>query len=118
LKYFRRVGQGHLINTSSVMGGKVRETAGAYSGTKHAVEALAEALRLELAGSAIKVSCIAPGLVTSELHRDNEIPPAVERNIDRPLAPSEVADAIVYAAQQPPHVNVSRLLLMPQDHKI
>ena len=118
LKHFCQIGEGHLINTSSVMGTKVRATAGAYSGTKYAIEALSEALRLELAGTAVKVSCIAPGLVTTELHRENKIPPAIERNICRPLSPEDVAKVVLFVVQQPPHINISRILVMPQDHRI
>ncbi|QYO68355.1 SDR family oxidoreductase [Leptolyngbya sp. 7M] len=44
LKHFQTVGRGHLINTSSVLGTKVRVTAGAYAGTKFAIEALSETL--------------------------------------------------------------------------
>ncbi len=53
LRHFRQQGSGHLINISSVMGTKVRPTAGAYAGTKHAIEALSEALRMEVAGSGV-----------------------------------------------------------------
>jgi NADP-dependent 3-hydroxy acid dehydrogenase YdfG len=118
LKHFCRVGEGHLINSSSVMGTKVRVSAGPYSGTKYAVEALSEALRLELAGTGVRVSCVQPGLVTTELHRDNKVPPAIERNIRRPLCAEEVAALVLLIAEQPPHINIARLLLLPQDHRI
>lgn len=118
LKYFKSRGVGHLINTSSVMGTKVRATSGPYAGTKHAIEALSEALRLELAGSGIKVSCVEPGLVSTELHRDWKTPPAIERGIARPLLADEVAQAILYIACQPAHINVARMLVLPQDHCI
>jgi NADP-dependent 3-hydroxy acid dehydrogenase YdfG len=65
VKHFRGRGSGHLINTGSVLGTKVRAQIGAYAGTKHAVEALSEALRLELAGSGIRITTVEPGLVTS-----------------------------------------------------
>jgi NADP-dependent 3-hydroxy acid dehydrogenase YdfG len=118
LKHFRRHGAGHLIHTTSVMGHKVRETAGGYAGTKHAIEALCEALRLELARSAIRVSCVAPGLVDTELHRDLDVHPSISRNISRPLEPADVANAIFWVMSQPPHVNVPQLIVLPQDHAI
>ena len=118
LKCFQSQNAGHLIHTTSVMGYKVRETAGGYAGTKHAVEALCEALRLELARTAVKVSCVAPGLVDTELHRDSPVKPAIARNIARPLSPSDVADAIVWVMLQPAHINVPQLVLLPQDHQI
>ena len=68
LKHFARQGTGHLVNMSSVLGKKVRTTAGAYAGTKFAIEALSEALRMELSHSEVMVSSIQPGLVMSGLH--------------------------------------------------
>jgi short-subunit dehydrogenase len=50
-RHFLDQGRGALVNMSSVLGTKVRPTAGAYAGTKHAIEALCEALRMELAGT-------------------------------------------------------------------
>ncbi len=118
LKHFKARDTGHLIHTTSVMGYKVRETAGGYAGTKHAIEALCEALRMELARSGVKVSCVAPGLVKTELHRDLSVHPSVSRNIQRPLAPEDVATAIRWVMCQPAHVNVPQLLVLPQDHAI
>ena len=51
IRHFVEQGFGHVINASSVMGTKVRPTAGVYSGTKFAIEALSEALRMEVAGT-------------------------------------------------------------------
>src|SRR5512140_1101115 len=62
-KHFKAQGEGDLINITSVVGTKVRETAGAYAGTKFAVEALSEALRMELARTDVRVTCIEPGVV-------------------------------------------------------
>jgi NADP-dependent 3-hydroxy acid dehydrogenase YdfG len=54
LKYFQIVGRGHLVNVSSVLGTKVRPTTGVYAGTKHAIEPLSEALRMEVAKTDIE----------------------------------------------------------------
>lgn len=118
LKHFRIQGHGHLIHTTSIMGHKVRETAGAYAGTKHAIEALCESLRIELARTRIKVSCVAPGLVETELHRDAAVRPAVARNIARPLQPDDVSEMILWLMLQPAHINVPQLVVLPQDHPI
>lgn len=118
LKYFCAQERGHLVHTTSVMGYKVRESAGGYAGTKHAVEALCEALRLELARSPVKISCVAPGLVQTELHRDIAVHPSVSRNIARPLTADDVAQAIVWVLSQPEHVNIPQLVVLPQDHPI
>ncbi len=118
LKHFRAVGRGHLVNTSSVLGTKTRINSGAYAGTKYAIEAWSEALRLELAGSAIKVTCVEPGLVITDLHRDYEVRPEVMQGVARPLAPEDVADLVVFALERPDHVATPRLMILPQDQQI
>jgi NADP-dependent 3-hydroxy acid dehydrogenase YdfG len=118
VKHFRRVGRGHLVNTSSVLGFKVRPKAGAYAGTKYAVEALSEALRLELAGSDIKVTCIEPVLVITDLHRDHAVRPEVAQSVAQPLQPADVAQCILFALQQPAHVAIPRLMVLPQSQEI
>ena len=118
LKHFREMGRGHLVNTSSVLGTKTRVNSGAYAGTKYAIEAWSEALRLELAGSAIKVTCVEPGLVITDLHRDYEVRPEVMQDIARPLAPEHVAGMILYALEQPDNVATPRLMILPQDQQI
>jgi NADP-dependent 3-hydroxy acid dehydrogenase YdfG len=117
LKHFKQCGVGHLVHVTSVMGYKVRESGGAYAGTKHAVEALCEALRLELARSAIRVSCIAPGLVQTELHRDLPVHPSITRSVQA-LDPVDVANVVQWLLDVPPHMNVPQMVLLPRDHAI
>jgi NADP-dependent 3-hydroxy acid dehydrogenase YdfG len=114
LKHFRTAGSGHLVNTSSVLGVKVRATAGAYAGTKHAVEALTQALRMEVAGSAIRVTSIEPGLVETDLHREMAVRPSVAYKIPEPLAPDDIARAVLFALEQPAHVAVPVIMVLPQ----
>jgi NADP-dependent 3-hydroxy acid dehydrogenase YdfG len=118
LRHFRNAGAGHLVNVSSVLGFKVRPTAGAYAGTKHAIEALSEALRMEVAGSAVKVSCIEPGLVMTELHRDLPVHPKDSLGVTQPLVPEDIARMVVFVATQPAHVAVPRLMVLPQGQAI
>jgi NADP-dependent 3-hydroxy acid dehydrogenase YdfG len=118
LKYFRTVNRGHLVNTSSVLGTKVRPTAGAYAGTKYAIEALSEALRMELAGTGIKVSCIEPGLVMTELHQDWQVHPSEMMNISHPLQPEDVAQCVRFLLEQPAHIQIPKLMILPDDHAI
>ncbi|RYF31277.1 MAG: SDR family oxidoreductase [Comamonadaceae bacterium] len=117
LKYFKEQGSGDLIHITSIMGYKVRETGGGYSGTKHAVEALCEALRMELARTDIRVSCVAPGLVRTELHRDLPIHPSITRNID-PLSPCDIAKAVLWLLQMPRQINIPQLVMLPKGHVI
>jgi NADP-dependent 3-hydroxy acid dehydrogenase YdfG len=116
MTHFKKAGRGHLINTSSILGTKVRPTAGAYAGTKYAIEALTEALRMEFAGTGVKVSCIEPGLVLTELHDHWKVHPRESMNIKNPLRPEDVARAIRFLLEQPAHVRIPRLMIMPGEH--
>jgi NADP-dependent 3-hydroxy acid dehydrogenase YdfG len=115
VRHFKQAGRGHLVATSSVLGTKVRASIGAYAGTKHAVEALAEGLRLELVGTGIRITCVEPGLVSTDLHRDFSEPPGRMQNIDEPLTPQDVARSVMFALEQPAHVLIPRVLILPRD---
>jgi NADP-dependent 3-hydroxy acid dehydrogenase YdfG len=118
LKHFKQQGSGHIINISSVLGTKVRPTAGAYAATKFALEALSEALRMELAGTSIQVSCIEPGLVLTELHNHWKIHPKDSMAIHEPLTVDNIVDAIRFIMKQPAHVRIPKLMILPGDHNI
>lgn len=118
LKHFRSVGRGHLVNISSILGTKVRPTAGAYAGTKYAVEALSEALRMELAGSGVKVSCLEPGLTMTELHNHWEVHPKDALNIRQPLRPEDIARSVRFLLEQPEHVLIPKILVMPGEQAL
>ncbi len=118
VKHFKSTGSGHLVNTSSIVGVKVAAEVGAYAGTKHAIEALAHALRLEVARTNIRITNLQPGLVATELHRAYEVPMAKQRNISHPLQPEDIARAMVFALTQPDHVRISTMLIMPGESPI
>lgn len=118
LKRFVNQGSGHVINISSVAGTRVRPTIGAYAATKFAMEALSEALRLELSDTDIKISCIAPGLVLTELHDDWEIHPVDLLDIRDPLSVEDIVEAARYIMKQPDHVRIPRLLIVPKGQKL
>jgi NADP-dependent 3-hydroxy acid dehydrogenase YdfG len=118
LKRFIISGQGHIINISSVLGTKVRPTAGAYAATKFALEALSEALRMELTGTNIQISCIEPGLVMTELHKDWAVHPKELMKIQEPLTTDDIVNAIRYLMDQPDHVRIPKLMILPKDHHI
>lgn len=118
LRHFVAVGGGHLINTSSLLGTKVRPTAGAYAGTKFAIEALSEALRLETAGTNVKVSCLEPGLVRTELHDRWEVHPTESMNILHPLAAEDIARCVRFLLEQPEHVRIARMLVVPGEQQL
>lgn len=118
LKRFKEQGFGHVINISSVVGTKVRPRIGAYAATKYAMEALSEALRIELSDTDIKVSCIEPGLVLTELHKDWEVHPMELFNIHEPLTVEDIVESARFIMKQPEHVRIPRLLIMPKGQKL
>ena len=107
---------GHIVLVSSGTGRFIHPSV-VYSGTKHAVSAMAESLRRELAPKMIRVTCIEPGAVRTEFI--SRMRPDVQRLVEQRLAgielleSADVADAILYAVTAPAHVNVSILTLYP-----
>lgn len=109
---FRKQGYGHLVQVSSILGTKIRPGAAAYSGTKHALEAITEAARLELSDTDVKVTAIEPGYVTTELHNHWPVKPRERMGIDG-LPPEAVARCIAFAVNQPPDVLIPKLMVVP-----
>jgi NADP-dependent 3-hydroxy acid dehydrogenase YdfG len=96
--------RGHLLLTGSVAGR--RNIPGSlYSATKHAVHAMGESARLELDGTGVRVTIIAPGIVDTPFFEN--VP------LEAPLDPGDVARAVLFALSQPPHVNVNEILVRP-----
>jgi NADP-dependent 3-hydroxy acid dehydrogenase YdfG len=118
LRQFKSQGSGDLINTSSILGMKVRPTVGVYAGTKYAIEALSESLRMELAGTGIRVMVIEPGYTATHLqsHWTDEQQEMLKAM--KPVQPEDIARAVKFMLEQPPNVVVSRLLMVPADQQI
>ena len=109
--------QGHVINIGSIAGHEVYPGGNVYCATKFAVRALSKGMRLDLNGTSIRVSEVAPGMVETEFslvrfHGDKERAGKVYQGLT-PLSPDDIADAIVYCATRPLHVNISEILVMP-----
>jgi NADP-dependent 3-hydroxy acid dehydrogenase YdfG len=115
LRLFKRQDRGYLINTSSILGTKVRPTAGWYAATKHAIEALTESLRLELAGTGVRVASLQPGLVDTELqdHWEAHLRPKVALGVKAPLVPEDIARVVRFMLEQPAHVRIPKILVVP-----
>ena len=120
-----RAARGQVVVTGSTAGRWVYEGGGGYVAAKHAVAALRETLRLE--EDAIRVSEVAPGMVETEEFSANRFggdearAAAVYQGVEA-LTASDVADAIVWVATRPRHVNIDLVQLTPQQqhasHKV
>jgi len=95
--------RGQLILTSSVAGRRVLPGS-LYSCTKHAVTAMGEAARQELHGSGVRVSVVEPGMTDT---------PFFDERPENALRDEDIARAVLFAADQPEHVNVNELLIRP-----
>jgi serine 3-dehydrogenase len=112
-------GCGHVINIGSIAGHEVYPGGNVYCGTKHAVTAIGRALGIDLLGTGVRVSSVDPGMVDTEFslvrfHGDDSKAEGVYRGMT-PLTGNDVAEAVVYCATRPPHVNVREMILMPTD---
>lgn len=108
--------KGHIINIGSIAGKEVYANGNVYCATKHAVGALSKAMRIDLLPYNIRVSLVCPGAAETEFSEvrfkgDTE---RAEKVYDgfQPLVADDVADGIVYAINQPPHVDVQEILIM------
>ncbi len=110
-------GVGHVINIGSIAGYEVYPGGNVYCATKFAVRALSRGLRLDLCGTPVRVSEIAPGMVETEFsqvrfHGDVDRAVKVYQGLD-PLTPADIAEAVVWCAARPAHVNISEMIVMP-----
>ena len=112
--------QGHIINVSSIAARTTYPSAGVYAGTKHAVRAISETLRKEAIRFGVRVTDIQPGSVDTELPDSighEKIRAVVKSNMygedAAMLKPVDIANAVVYALEQPGHVDVGELLIWP-----
>lgn len=108
---------GHIINIGSIAGREVYPSGNVYCATKSAVKVLTQALRIDTLGHNIRVTNIEPGMVNTEFslvrfRGDKDRADKVYQGI-LPLTPEDVADAVVYAATRPAHVNISEMFIMP-----
>jgi NADP-dependent 3-hydroxy acid dehydrogenase YdfG len=109
--------KGHIINIGSVAGKEVYANGNVYCATKHAVDALNKAMRIDLLPHHIKVSAINPGMVETEFSivrfdGDEERAKKVYAGL-QPLHPDDIAETIYWVATRPAHVNINDLLIMP-----
>jgi NADP-dependent 3-hydroxy acid dehydrogenase YdfG len=112
-------GGGHIVNVSSVAGRTAGAGAGVYNMTKWGVTGFSEALRQEALHANIRVTCVEPGFVDTELQGHNQNPMVKERmekmrtKMGKVLEAEDIANAILYAVSQPDHVSINEVLVRP-----
>jgi len=110
-------GCGHVVNMGSIAGLKPYATGTAYVTSKYAVHGFSESLRLDYAGRGIRVSEIMPGLVRTSFAKqrlgDANQADAFYDSFDQSLAPGDIAQTILFALQQPKHVEIAQLVVLP-----
>jgi len=115
-------GRGHIVTISSDAGRKVFPGLAVYSASKFFVEALSQGLRLETAGTGLKVTTLQPGNVATGLPGLSSDQEALELHGEpsgaRVLDAGDVAASVVYALKQPEHVSVNEILVEPRDEPV
>ena len=109
---------GHIINIGSLAGREVYEKGNIYCATKHAVNAISKAMRIDLNKTGIKVSEINPGLVETDFSNvrfkgDSDRAEKVYQGY-KALKAEDIADIIEFVINRPGHVNIADILVLPQ----
>jgi NADP-dependent 3-hydroxy acid dehydrogenase YdfG len=108
---------GHIINIGSIAGKEVYPNGNVYCASKHAVDALNQAMRMDLNPHGIRVGAINPGMVETEFSEvrfkgDAERAANVYKGI-KALQPEDIADIIHFVVSRPYHVNIADLIVFP-----
>lgn len=110
-------GRGHVINLGSVAANNPYPGSNVYGATKAFVRQFSRNLRADLLGTGVRVTEIAPGLAETEFSivrfkGDRAQAANVYHGLE-PLHPADIARAVMWAIEQPPHVNINLIELMP-----
>lgn len=109
--------KGHIINIGSIAGKEVYANGNVYCATKHAVDALTKAMRIDLLPHGIRVTQIAPGMAETEFSivrfkGDEDRAKSVYKGL-KPLTADDIAETIFWCASRPAHVNINDIVIMP-----
>lgn len=106
-----------IINISSIAGKEVYAKGNVYCASKHAVEALTRAMRIDLLHDGIRVSSVSPGLVDTEFSlvrfKGDEAKAQLVYKDIKPLSAEDIANAVDMMVSAPPHVNYADVVLLP-----
>ena len=106
LPHFKKQGSGHIINIASISGFEVTKQSTMYSATKAAIHTITQGLEKELARTGIRVTSISPGMVDTPMGSG-------DFGDRKKLEAKNIAEAVVYALEQPSHVNVNEITVRP-----
>ncbi len=109
--------KGQIVNISSIAGKETYANGNVYCATKHAVDSLTKAMRIDMLPHGIKVSSVAPGAVETEFsivrfHGDKEKADNIYKGFE-PLIAKDIADTIEFIITRPANVNINDILIMP-----
>jgi NADP-dependent 3-hydroxy acid dehydrogenase YdfG len=112
-------GHGHIVNMGSTAGEITYPNGAVYCASKAAEKAINDGLRQDLLGTPVRVTSVDPGMVETDFslvrfHGDEERAAKVYKGVT-PLTPDDIADAIVWAASRPAHVNIARISMTSID---
>jgi NADP-dependent 3-hydroxy acid dehydrogenase YdfG len=112
-------GRGHVINMGSTAGEMTYPNGAVYCASKAAERAINDGLRQDVLGTPVRVTSVDPGMVETDFslvrfRGDEDRAAQVYKNIT-PLKPEDVADAILWAASRPAHVNIARITMTTID---
>ena len=117
-RVMKEQGGGHIINFSSISSTLTTPGCGAYAASKIAVEKFSDSLRIELAGTRVRVGVIAPGTTDTALF--DHIPKGGKASSDlgvRKLEPTDLADAVRFMLERPEHANIPYMRLYSAEQK-
>jgi ribitol 2-dehydrogenase len=117
---FIEAGVGDIVVTSSVSGHQVISWEPIYSATKHAVQAFVHGTRQQLVGTGIRLGAIAPGIVLNELWGVNETDRTIDDEVaaGRGMRSEDVAKAVLFMLEQPRHITIRDLVMLPTNQPI
>lgn len=111
-------GRGHVVNIGSIAGLQAGRNNGAYSASKFAVRGLTDGLRLDYAETPLRITEILPGITRTGFaaaRHGGDLARAAEFYESFPvtMAPEDVARTVLFALDQPPHVTIAQLVVVP-----
>jgi len=110
-------GTGHVINIGSIAGHETYPNGNVYCSTKFAVRALSRGMKMDLTGTPIRVTSIDPGLVKTEFSMVRFKGDADRARLPykgiQALTGDDIAEAVVWSATRPPHVNIVEMVVFP-----